>query len=157
MSTQAHVVEFRESPDHAWEIHHASLNGAPATAIKEYLETGMAVEEGEQAEELVRLTVVEVSSELAADNGVLSALLGSSAAKARGSVGVLLHGADRLAAEVAWLVQRGELDARSRAGDALLDYANELNDGHRETLGLEPLNGDLPALAQAGREGGDPE
>lgn len=36
----------------------------------------------------------------------------------------LTHGADRLAGEVLKLVDRGVLDARSAAADALLDYAS---------------------------------
>lgn len=59
----------------------------------------------------------------------------------RGSGRLLLAGADRLAAEVQRLVERGVISSRSEAADALLDYDHDGNDAHRQFFGFGPREG----------------
>lgn len=57
--------------------------------------------------------------------------------EARGATALLVRAADRIAIAVRHRITLQHLDARSEAGDALLDYAGL--DDHRELLGIAPF------------------
>lgn len=61
----------------------------------------------------------------------------------RGSGRLLVRSADRIADAVERLIERGVLDARSEAADALLDYNSSMNEPHRAAFRLPPRDSDF--------------
>lgn len=87
----------------------------------------------------MRLTGWTVSGTTSID---LPGLLGAAAVEIQryeSEVRLLVRASDRLAAAVAHRIELGHLDARSEAGDALLDW--DSLDDHRAAVGIEPREG----------------